>query len=293
MRHNIPLNGVSKHLNCYLNEETFDKSAFDERLKRTPWTSELKDGRIPKSCSKTGHWRAEEYRKFAFPASECILGGLIDDEQFKIWVLAARMAEMVYYYGRNGWQEHDLYLFENLAKRHMILVEEQLGLDQCVVTARNLEHAAEDILRFSSPDNYWCEVYERAVSNYIATLSNKKNIELTFAKAEARRELLKSLKCKISLQSERRSGKSNQAKLCASSACEAEKLYSESHEVSVSGLESGGILVGKQQSNHYRLSSQEIQIFHEQNPTGTGIESECFSFPCLWKPSSCSNGILY
>lgn len=203
------------------------------------------------------------------------------------------MAEMVYYYGRNGWQEHDLYLFENLAKRHMILVEEQLGRDQCVVTARNLEHSAEDILRFSSPDNYWCEVYERAVSNYIATLSNKKNIELTFAKAEARRELLKSLKCKISLQSERRSGNSNQAKLCASSACEAEKLYSESHEVSVSGLESGGILVGKQQSNHYRLSRQEIKIFHEQNPTGTGIESECFSFPCLWKPSSCSNGILY
>ena len=87
------------------------------------WTSELKGDRIPKSCSKTGHWRAEEYRKCAFTASECILGGLIDDEQFKIWVLA-EMAEMMYYYGRNGWQKHDLYLFENLAKRHMILVEE-------------------------------------------------------------------------------------------------------------------------------------------------------------------------
>lgn len=48
MMHNIPLNVVSKHLNCYLNEETFDKSAFDERLKRMPWTSELKGGRIPK-----------------------------------------------------------------------------------------------------------------------------------------------------------------------------------------------------------------------------------------------------
>ena len=35
MMHNIPLNVVSKHLNCYLNE-TFDKSAFDERLKRMP-----------------------------------------------------------------------------------------------------------------------------------------------------------------------------------------------------------------------------------------------------------------
>ena len=28
MMHNIPLNVVSKPLNCYLNEETFDKSAF-------------------------------------------------------------------------------------------------------------------------------------------------------------------------------------------------------------------------------------------------------------------------
>ena len=79
----------------------------------------------------------------------------------------------------------------------MILVEEELGLDQCVVTAHNLEHTTEDIIRFSSPDNYWCEVYERAVSHYIATSSNKKNIELTFAKAEARRELLKSLKRKV------------------------------------------------------------------------------------------------
>ena len=155
------------------------------------------------------------------------------------------MAEMVYYYRRNGWQEHDLYSFDNLAKRHMILVEERLGLDQCAVRAHNLEHAAEDILRFSSPDNYWCEVYERAVSNYIATSSIKKNIELTFAIAEARRELLKSLKHKISLQCERRPGNSNQAKLGASSACEAEKLYSELHEVSVSGIESSGILVGK------------------------------------------------
>lgn len=90
-------------------------------------------------------------------------------------------------------------LSDNLSKRHMILVEEVLGLDQCVVTAHNLEHTTEDITRFASPDNYWCEVYERAVSHYIATSSNKKNIELTFAKAEARRELLKSLNSKVNL----------------------------------------------------------------------------------------------
>ena len=102
------------------------------------------------------------------------------------------MAEMVYFYGRAGWEEDDLLLFDNLSKRHMIVVEEELGLDQCVVTAHNLEHTTEDMIRFSSPDNYWCEVHERAVSHYIAMSSNKKNIELTFAKSEARRELLKS-----------------------------------------------------------------------------------------------------
>lgn len=56
---------------------------------------------------------------------------------------------------------------------------------------------------------------------------------------------------------------------------------------------SSGILVGKREINHYRLSSREVQLFHEQNPTVTLIESDCFSFPCLWKPLSSSNSILY
>ena len=64
-------------------------------------------------------------------------------------------------HGRNGSKEDNVMLFDHLAKRHNILVEEQLGLDQCVVTAHNLEHTVEDILRFSSSDNYWCEVNER------------------------------------------------------------------------------------------------------------------------------------
>ena len=201
MMHNIPLSVVSKHLNRYLREELVDNSVLTKRLQSVPWTSELKDGRIPKSVSKIGHWKAEEYRKFSFPVSECVLGGLIEDKEFEIWCLVARMTETVYYYGRAGWEEDDLLLFDNLSKRYMILVQEELGLDQCVFTSHNLEHATEDIMRFSSPDNYWCEVYERAVSHYIATSSNKKNIELTFAKAEARRELLKSLKSKVNIPS--------------------------------------------------------------------------------------------
>ena len=127
MMHNIPLNVVGKHLNRYLREELVDKSILDERLQAVPWTSELKDGQIPKSVSKIRHWKAEEYRQFSFPASECVLGRLIEDKEFKIWVLVARMAEMVYFYGRAGWEEDDLLLFNNLSKRHMIVVEEELG----------------------------------------------------------------------------------------------------------------------------------------------------------------------
>jgi len=93
-----------------------------------------------------------------------VLGGLIEDSEFQIWCLVARMVEMVYFYGRAGWEEDDLLLFNNLSMRHLILVEEELGLDQCVVTAHNLEYTTEYIIRFSLPDNYWCEVYKRAVS---------------------------------------------------------------------------------------------------------------------------------
>ena len=103
MMHNILLNVVSKHLNHYLREELVDKSVVDERLQAVPWTSELRDGRIPKSVCKIGHWKVEEYRKFSFPASECVLGGLIEDKEFEIWVLVARASEMVYVYGRAGW----------------------------------------------------------------------------------------------------------------------------------------------------------------------------------------------
>ena len=294
MMHNIPLNVVNKHINRFLNDgevTSATKSMLDKRLAAMPWTSELKSGRVPKSCTKIGKWKAEEYRKFAFPASECVLGGLVDDEYFTIWVLAARMAEMVYYYGRNGWKEDDITLFDNLAQRHMILVEEQLGLNQCVVTAHNLEHATEDILRFSSPDNYWCEVYERAVSQFIATSSNKKNIELTFAKSEARRELLKSFKCKIYPPTNTSSGKCNQMKGCASSISEAQKLLAEL--LSKSQNVDSGILIGKQERNDLKLSSHEKDLIQKHYPEAQRIETEGLIFPRLLKLCPGVDSIVY
>ena len=48
-------------------------------------------------------------------------------------------------------------------------------------------------MRFSQPDNYWCFAFERAVKRYVTTKCNFKNIECSYAKREARRELLKHL----------------------------------------------------------------------------------------------------
>ena len=158
-------------------------------------------------------------------------------------------------------------------------------------TLQHYTHAVEDILRFSLSDNYWCEVYERAVTKYTSTCSNKKNIEITFAKAEGRRELLKSLKYKLRKREESRQGNSSQRKLCASSVLEAQKLYSEL--LSESSPVPGGILVGKQQNNNYKLSDQEMHLLSEQYSTAEKIEADCFRFSRLWKPSANHDGIPY
>ncbi len=134
-----------------------------------------------------GFWKAEEFQKFGFPAAECVLQDLVPDEEFHIWWLLARVMELVFSIGREGFTDDHVQLLSNLVKRHNIKVEETHGLQHCVVTLHNLEHIADDILRFSSPDNFWYYSHERAVLRYTSNPSNRKNIEQTFAKAECRR----------------------------------------------------------------------------------------------------------
>ena len=156
------------------------------------YNAELKDGRVPTGITKhIGYWKAEEFQKFVYPASECILGGVLPDSYYHAWVLLVRITEMVYNTGRNGWTADDFELFTNLIRRHNIITEETEGLKSCVVTLHNLLHLPEDIKNFSTVDNYWCYSFERALKNYIERSSNCKNLEYTFAKAESRREFLK------------------------------------------------------------------------------------------------------
>jgi len=88
-------------------------------------------------------------------------------------------------------------LLYHLIWRHNILTEEVQGLKSCVISLHNLVHLPDDIQHFSAPDNYWCYSFERAVRTYVERSS--KNLEMTFAKAESRKELLKFLLSEPSL----------------------------------------------------------------------------------------------
>lgn len=55
-------------------------------MQQMPWSRVFSSGHQPvgfHTCR--GHWKAEEYEKFAFPASEAVLDGLLPDKEFEIW----------------------------------------------------------------------------------------------------------------------------------------------------------------------------------------------------------------
>ncbi|KAL5487225.1 hypothetical protein EMCRGX_G019802 [Ephydatia muelleri] len=156
------------------------------------FVNELKDGRLPTSVTKRlGFWKAEELQKFCYPASEYVLGGILPDDEYHVWILIVRITEMIFQIGRSGWSDDDIQLLKQLILRHNTLTEEVEGLKSCVVTLHNLIHYPEEIKRFSSPDNYWCYTFERAVHGYVVRSSNNRNMELSFSNSECLREFLK------------------------------------------------------------------------------------------------------
>ena len=114
----------------------------------------LKDGRLPTNIdTHVNAWKAEEFQKFAFPAMEFVLNGLLDQGEFHIFQLMARMVELVFNKVKE-WDHDDVLLFGNSAKRFNLLIEENVGLHACIVTAHNLIHVDDDIFRFLFPENY-------------------------------------------------------------------------------------------------------------------------------------------
>lgn len=81
---------------------------------------------------------------------------------------------MVFCYGRDGITAEMLKLLQRLILRHNILTEEVEGEKMSVISLHNLVHLPDDIKRFSSPDNFWCYTFKRAVHTYVEQSSNKK-----------------------------------------------------------------------------------------------------------------------
>lgn len=194
--HGLPLNVVKRQIQNLLGSgvEELNWQLVDERLNKFPWTHEHRTGRLPKGIStRFGYWKAEDIDHFAFPAMEACLGDMLqnDPETQEIICCLARIIEFQSNHARNGWSHADGCTFHEMCVRYAVLVEEAYGVENCVITLHNLLHFIDDITRFISVDNYSCWTEERAVRRYILTSNNHKNIEITFALSEARREFLK------------------------------------------------------------------------------------------------------
>ncbi|XP_015775669.1 PREDICTED: uncharacterized protein LOC107353796 [Acropora digitifera] len=207
------------------------------------------------------------------------------------------MTELVFS-KRDGWSHDDVNLFGKLAQRYLVSTEEHRGLTSCTVTEHNILHIASDAMRFSHPDNYWCFSFERAVRRYVTTKSNFKNIECTYAKKEARRELLKHLHSHI--EGQPKQYKFSLEKMSATSLDGARHLMKiaegSSHYVNNSNK---GILVGGADRNYVHLSGQEVD---QIKSTFTGICSSevivpemALAFKSLLKPQQgiSGQGLLY
>ena len=134
---------------------------------------------------------AEEFSKFAFPASEVVFQGLLPARKKEEWSCLARLEEFVCNHARNGWSEEDEQTFHEMALQYAVLLEERRGPTACVIIVHNLLHFKDDIRKFSGLDNYSCWTKERAVRRYIKQSSNCKNIACTFASSEARLQFIK------------------------------------------------------------------------------------------------------
>ena len=196
--HTVPLNVVKNQFSRALDLQMIDKVKLDEEIQNFPWTHEFKDGILPrqigKDCKGISYWKAESFQKFGFPMAECILESQISSpKEFEIVSLVARLTELHFHDGRNGWTPSMIELHHKLAWRLNIQVEEVQGLEMCTISLHNLLHIHEDIINFSASDNVWCAVFERAVKEYVKKSHNGKSIEVTFAHLEAMREYLKSV----------------------------------------------------------------------------------------------------
>ena len=84
----------------------------------------------------------------------------------------------------NGWTKDDIENLRLMLWRHAIIAEEYYGPQVCSENLEYSTHAADDIYRHSSPDNYCCDVYERTVDTWKQQKHNSKSVEATYGERD-------------------------------------------------------------------------------------------------------------
>ena len=92
---------------------------------------------------------------------------------------------------RVGWSENNIERLCSLTWKHAVTAEEYYGLHFCSENLEYSTHIASDIRRHSSPDNYSCELYERAIRSHKLQKHNAKGLEKTYAERESIKQFLK------------------------------------------------------------------------------------------------------
>ena len=94
--HLLPLNVVKNHLLKLLASEAINERELALKLKQMPWSTDYRSSRLPVNFEFMGYWKAEEFQKLAYPASEFVFNGLLDGEEYKVWAPFPRMVEFVF-----------------------------------------------------------------------------------------------------------------------------------------------------------------------------------------------------
>lgn len=121
-----------------------------------------------------------------------MLAERIPSKAYDSYMLACALTKMLYSPRlRNfGWNERNIARLKALAWSHAVAAEEYYGAAFCSENLEYSTHLADEIFRHSSPDNYSCELYERAIRGHKQQKNNAKGLEKTFAERENIRHFL-------------------------------------------------------------------------------------------------------
>ena len=171
--------GVNKSLPVHLRDPSqgglFDVKDLMKSLSKVDWTIEVRDGRVSSISpshsysgkSKLGHWKFEEFSKFILVAP-VVLSEVIPRRSYDCFCFLHEIYQLIFCESMRilGWiTDHCTYL-EHLLWKHAIMYKELYGLAACTENVEYSFHMPEDVRRHSTPDNYWCFMYERLVRYY-------------------------------------------------------------------------------------------------------------------------------